>query len=169
MYNTGDKVLHPLHGAGIIEGIETKKVLVKTMKFYIFNPADISLEKIYIPMNNAENIGVRYLVEEEMLNLVEDYLKDPYDLHIEEPWKSQFKKQESLVNSGNIMEVAKAFKFLFYKSLKKKLGEMDKWLFRKARDIMASEMHLVRNLTIKECTDYLTDIVNSSVSTADAA
>ncbi|MCK9223843.1 MAG: hypothetical protein M0R46_00455 [Candidatus Muirbacterium halophilum] len=163
MYITGDKVLHPLHGAGIIEGIEAKKVLVKTMKFYIFNPADISVEKIYIPVNNADNIGIRYLVEDKMLKLVEDYLKDPYDLIIDEPWKSQFKKQETLVNSGNIMEVAKAFKFLFYKSLKKKLGEMDKWLFRKARDIISSEMHLVRNITIEKCSEFIIEIVNSSV------
>lgn len=169
MFITGDKVLHPLHGAGIIEGLESKKVLVKIKKFYIFNPADISLEKIYVPVDMAEKIGLRYLVAEQTLVLMEEYLKDPYDLHIEEPWKSQFKKQEALVNSGSIMEVAKAYKFLFYKSLRKKLGEMDKWLYRKARDIISSEIHLIRNIPIKDCKDILMEIVTSSVRTADAA
>ena len=37
MFNIGDKVVYPMHGAGIIEGIEEKEILGEKRKYYIKN------------------------------------------------------------------------------------------------------------------------------------
>ena len=35
MFNIGDKVVYPMHGAGIIESIEEKEILGNKQKYYI--------------------------------------------------------------------------------------------------------------------------------------
>ena len=35
MFNVGDKVVYPMHGAGTIEGIEKKEVLGEEQDYYI--------------------------------------------------------------------------------------------------------------------------------------
>ena len=37
MYDIGDKVIYPIHGAGIIEEIEDKMILGEIRKYYILN------------------------------------------------------------------------------------------------------------------------------------
>ncbi|MFW5782722.1 MAG: CarD family transcriptional regulator [Candidatus Muiribacteriaceae bacterium] len=164
MFNIGETVLHPLHGAGVIEGIESKKILNRLAKFYIMSLPDSSLEKLFIPVDNAENLGVRYLIDEETIPEIETFLKEKYTLHINDKWKMQFKKQETKVNSGNIMQVAEAYKFLFHKSLMKKLGALDKWLLKKARDIIASEMTFVKNMRFDEAQNMIKGWVENSIS-----
>ena len=35
MFTVGDKIVYPMHGAGIIEKVEEKKILGETRKYYI--------------------------------------------------------------------------------------------------------------------------------------
>jgi len=37
MFRIGDKILHPLHGVGVIEGIADQEVLGKDHKYYMVN------------------------------------------------------------------------------------------------------------------------------------
>ena len=63
MFNIGDKVVYPMHGAGIIEGIEEKSVLGEKQNYYIIKmPGEV---KVMVPTAKAEGIGVRDVISEE--------------------------------------------------------------------------------------------------------
>ena len=49
MFNIGDKVVYPNHGAGTIVGIETKNILGKENKYYIMK----------LPIGEDEATGTR--------------------------------------------------------------------------------------------------------------
>ena len=56
MYDIGDKVVYPMHGAGIIEEIEDKMILGEIRKYYILNSKvfiGYSTEKFKIEAQNA--------------------------------------------------------------------------------------------------------------------
>ena len=36
MFQVGDKVVHPMHGAGVIDSIAREKISGKAMDFYVF-------------------------------------------------------------------------------------------------------------------------------------
>ena len=36
MFQVGDKVVHPMHGAGVIDSIVREKISGKAMDFYVF-------------------------------------------------------------------------------------------------------------------------------------
>ncbi|MGM0607667.1 MAG: CarD family transcriptional regulator [Candidatus Muiribacteriota bacterium] len=143
MFKVGDIVAHPLHGAGIIDGLETKKVLSRLNKFFILNLIDPAMDKLFIPVNMAQNSGLRYIGNLEIVGEVEEFLKEKFVLEIKNGWKEQFKNQEKKVNSGDLLMVAEAYKFLFHKNMRKKLGATDRGLMKKALHILSSELHFI--------------------------
>ena len=63
MFNIGDKVVYPMHGAGTIEGIEEKDILGEKQAYYIIKmPGEV---KVMVPTSKAEEIGVRNIINKE--------------------------------------------------------------------------------------------------------
>jgi CarD family transcriptional regulator len=64
MFNIGDKVVYPMHGAGVIEAIEEKEILGEKQKYYVMR-MPIGDMKVMIPLKNIKDIGVRQVVGDE--------------------------------------------------------------------------------------------------------
>ena len=63
MFNIGDKVVYPLHGAGVIESIEEKSILDEKQSYYIIKmPGEV---KVMVPTVKAEDIGVRNIIDKD--------------------------------------------------------------------------------------------------------
>lgn len=58
MFQVGDKVVHPMHGAGVINSIVREKISGKAMDFYVFK-MPISGLTLKIPTENSTAIGIR--------------------------------------------------------------------------------------------------------------
>ncbi len=63
MFKVGDKVVYPMHGAGVIEGIEEKEILGKSQRYYILRLPTKNM-KVMLPTDNVENLGLRDVVSE---------------------------------------------------------------------------------------------------------
>lgn len=48
MYNIGDKIVYPMHGAGVIESIEEKEILGNKQSYYVVK-IPIGEMKVLIP------------------------------------------------------------------------------------------------------------------------
>ena len=75
MFEIGDKVVYPMHGAGIIEDIEIKDILGEDRKYYILN-LPLREMKVMIPVDNTNKLGLRPVVGEEKLDQVVTLLRD---------------------------------------------------------------------------------------------
>lgn len=58
MFKIGDKVVYPMHGAGIIEAIEEKEVLGKKRQYYIMR-MPIGNMKVMVPLDSVQQIGLQ--------------------------------------------------------------------------------------------------------------
>ena len=56
MFEVGDKVVYPMHGAGVIEKIEKKKILDDEREYYMMK-IPFGDMNVMIPVDNSENIG----------------------------------------------------------------------------------------------------------------
>ena len=57
MFNIGDKIVYPMHGAGTIDSIEEKDILGERQAYYISKmPGE---GKVMIPTDKAETVGGR--------------------------------------------------------------------------------------------------------------
>ena len=74
MFNVGDKVVYPMHGAGIIESIEEREVLGEKHQYYVMH-LPVGNMKLFIPLNNVENLGLRQVISPAMVKDVLEVLK----------------------------------------------------------------------------------------------
>ena len=65
MFNVGDKIVYPMHGAGTIDSIEEKNILGEKHNYYIIKmPGEV---KVMVPTDKAEEVGVRKLLVKKRL------------------------------------------------------------------------------------------------------
>ena len=58
MFDVGDKVVHPAHGAGQVTGVKREELLDQYHRYYIIDLA-VDDRTLMIPVSNAEEIGLR--------------------------------------------------------------------------------------------------------------
>ena len=73
MYNVGDKIVYPMHGAGVIEKIEVKEILGEQRQYYILNTPHGGM-KVMIPVDKSDQIGVREIIDESKVQELLDVL-----------------------------------------------------------------------------------------------
>ena len=61
MFTIGDKVAYPMHGAGVIEGIEEQTILGTPRRYYVLRLSHSDM-KVMVPVENSQQVGVRYIV-----------------------------------------------------------------------------------------------------------
>ena len=75
MFKIGDKIVYPMHGAGVIESIEEKEILGEMQKYYVLK-MPIGDMKVMIPTRNVDDIGIREVIGMEEVDKVFAILKD---------------------------------------------------------------------------------------------
>ena len=88
MFEIGDKVVYPMHGAGIIEGIEVKEILGEKQQYYILHFPMGSM-KVMIPTKNVEDVGVRGNPDTD-INKVIKVLSD-YNSSVQDNWNKRYR------------------------------------------------------------------------------
>ena len=61
MFKIGDYIAHPMHGAGVIESIVTKKINGSQRDYYVLK-LPVGDMVVMVPVSGCENIGVRSII-----------------------------------------------------------------------------------------------------------
>ena len=64
MFNIGEFVVHPMHGAGVIDAIVQERIAGSTQDYYVFKMPSAGL-MLKIPTSNSQAIGIRSLITPE--------------------------------------------------------------------------------------------------------
>ena len=103
MYNVGDKIVYPMHGAGIIESIEEKEILGNKQNYYVVK-IPIGEMRVLIPTENVENIGIREIISEKDADKVFEMLGSKSKIS-NDSWNKRYRENMDKIKSGNIYEV----------------------------------------------------------------
>ncbi|WP_050614970.1 CarD family transcriptional regulator [Bacillus testis] len=145
MFQVGDKVVYPIHGAGIIEAIEDKEILGEHRQYYIIQ---LSLNDLQImcPLGNEEKLGLRPVTDAEtMKTLLDRCRKGETDRLL--PSKQRIKVNSEKLKTGNIREAAEVVRDLTRMQEEKPLNSSEKQMLNKARGILLSELKLVNGIS----------------------
>lgn len=157
MFKIGDKVVYPMHGAGVIEGIEEKELLGETKKFYILK-LPIRNMKVMLPIDNAENLGVRKVVDINAFGQVMDILAQDKSI-MPDNWNRRYRSNLELVKTGDIFEVATVVRNLEILDREKGLSTGERKMLNNSKQILVSELILSKDL--KE--DEVVTLVNATI------
>lgn len=144
MFNIGDKVVYPMHGAGVIESIEEKEVLGERRKYYILR-LPVGDMKVMIPISNCKGVGLRSVVTRDEVQKVFKILKGQGST-MSTNWNRRYRANLDKIKSGNIYEVAEVVRNLIQRDKEKGLSSGEKKMLENARQILISELVLATEM-----------------------
>ena len=145
MFNIGDKVVYPMHGAGVIEAIEEKEVIGQKQKYYIMK-LPIGEMKVMVPMDNVEEVGLREIIDDDGISRVVEVLKGDKS-KMSTNWNRRYRANMEKIRSGDIFEVAEVVRNLAIRDAEKGLSTGERKMLDNARQILISELVLAQDST----------------------
>lgn len=141
MFCVGDKVAHPMHGAGVIDRIVTESVAGAVQDYYVFCMPVGGLV-LKIPTAASAAIGLRNILDPIHAAKL---LADLAALEVEKftgSWNQRYRENMQRLKSGDLYEVARVMKGLLSRENEKGLSTGERKMLRTAKQILISEMAL---------------------------
>jgi CarD family transcriptional regulator len=156
MFEVGDKIVYPNHGAGTIIDIEQKEILGEKKQYYIMK-LPIGDMKVMIPKDNVEEIGLRNVVDSNMVSKVYQVLKGDQS-EMSQNWNRRFRANTEKIKTGDIFEVAEVVRNLTIRDIVKGLSTGEKKMLNNSRQILISELVLAEGKDEKEVEEKINTI-----------
>jgi len=158
MFVIGDRIVYPMHGAGVIEQIEEKLILGESRRYYILRVPCGDM-KIMIPIESSKEIGVRGIISVEQVTEVIGVLS-AQSTEMSNNWNRRYRENMEKLKTGDIYNVAEVVRNLMRTDKEKKLSTGEKKMLSNAKQILISEIILVKEIDH----DTAEKIINSTVS-----
>ncbi len=153
MFSVGDKIVHPLHGAGVVCGVSEKEINGNTELYYSLEFILDSVH-IFLPVTMCETNGIRPPCSPEQAREILELLPQ-MQAEEESGWNRRYRDNMLHIRSGNLAEVAQAAKNLWHRDQTHGLSAGEKRMLQSARKILFSELSLVLQCDPKQIEQYL--------------
>lgn len=141
MFRIGDKVAHPMHGAGVIDGIVTEKIGASAQDYYVFKMQMGGLV-LKIPVATSHTIGLRSVVGvSEAMELLQSI--SAMEVDMTSNWNVRYRENMQRIKSGDLYEVARVIKGLARRDSERGLSNGERKMLHTAKQILISEIVLV--------------------------
>lgn len=140
MYAVGDKVVHPMHGAGVIEDIREIEIVGKKRKYYAVRFAMGSMVT-NVPIENCKNIGIRDVIDKNEAKKVLEYFRK-LPVTDDSNWNKRQRENMLRIKSGDIYQVLGVLKELMFREKTKGLSTSERKTLGSAKQIAISELVL---------------------------
>lgn len=148
MFQIGDKIVHPMHGAGIVESIVTKKVNGVVRDYYTLK-LPVRAMLVMIPVESSQEIGVRPVVDSEFAARVLDAIPS-IEVNMTQNWNRRYRENMERLKSGNLFEVARVVKGLSLRDKNHGLSTGERKMLHSAKQILISEIVLSRSCSYED-------------------
>lgn len=153
MFRKGDTVVHPEHGAAVIEDLRERDFLGERKKYLVLRLAygDLTL---MVPVDNTEEVGLREVVSKQEVKKVLEVLRQD-ETKMAANWSRRFKNNIEKLRSGDIFQVAEVVRNLSIREKSKGLSAGEKRMLAKARQILVSELVFATGGTEQKAEDLI--------------
>jgi CarD family transcriptional regulator len=146
MFQTGDAVVYPIHGAGIVTGIRELNAQEDIDRYYDIKLLGQVDTNLLIPVSKAESRGLRpAITDEELQNVWEVLTGDPEKLP--KNHRSRHKQVREKINTGDIVQIAEAVRDLAWRRRTEDgLTQRGRRIYKKGMSLLASEIAATTNV-----------------------
>ncbi len=153
MYVVGDKVVHPMHGAGVIDRIVTEKVDGVSREYYVFKMPMNGLV-LKIPTKNADQIGIRPVDDRARIDVILIELPQ-LQFTMSSNWNQRYRENMAFLRSGDVMKVAGVIKGLIGRDHRRGLSTGEQKMLHTAKQILISEISLVEEMEYTDVEQHM--------------
>lgn len=148
MFSVGEKIVYPMHGAGIIDAVETKQVAGKTVDYYKVKITNGNI-MLMIPVENTSAVQLRPIISVSQANsVIENFGKNIEECDI--PWNKRYKINIDLLKTGDIEKVASVLCELITREKQHGLSTSDRKMFILTKNIFCSELSTVLDIPLAD-------------------
>lgn len=167
MYEVGDKVVHPAHGAGVISAVEEKDVHDDFSRYYVIDLAAQEM-RLMVPVRMAEEIGLRPVANAKETDEVFQILGSEA-----EALPDGFKERQAAIGSrlkeGDPESLARVVRDMAARSREKQYSPTEARLYDQARNMLSGEMALSLDEDVDATLERIDEVVVAAAEAAEAA
>jgi len=158
LYDVGDKVVYPHHGAGTVVKKEQREVLGQKREYLTIQILHNDMT-VNVPCENAEKVGLRKVIDERTVEKVLKALTGTGTV-MPKNWNRRFKHNRDKMKTGDIFELAEVVRNLSLRDHEKGLSPGEKQMFVKAKKILASELMYAKQMDEDEAAVWLDEVLS---------
>ena len=147
-FQIGDKVVHPMYGAGVLESVVQKKVDGVVREYYIMKLPKRSMV-VMIPTEGSEEIGVRPIMNQDQAGQLLAAIPG-IQVEMTTNWNHRYRENLERLKSGDLLEVARVIKGLTMRESKRGLSTGERKMLHSAKQILISELVLSQNTSYED-------------------
>ena len=158
MFEVGDHVVYPHHGAATVERRETKEAFGQQREYLVLRMADGELT-LMVPTDSTDRVGLRAVINEEEIEEVFLVLGKK-EVRMPTNWSRRFKNHSEKLRSGDIYQLAEVVRNLSVRDQEKGLSHGEKRMLIRARQILVSELTVALRVDEETAGQRLTDVLS---------
>jgi CarD family transcriptional regulator len=167
MFECGDNVVYPHHGAGKVLKKERRKMFGEEREYLTIKILHNDMT-VMVPCENAHLAGLRRVIDEETVKKVLAVLQDEIS-EMPKNWNRRFKHNRDKIKTGDIYELAEVVRNLAIREHHKGLSTGEKQMFTRAKKILASELMYALDKNEDDAEQHLDDLLAESAGAKVAA
>ena len=153
MYKIGDQIAHPLHGAGTISAIESRRINGTNRDYYLMH-IPVGDMTVMIPTETCTIIGIRPVIDAERAEAILDSIPE-IEVSDNSNWNKRYRENMLRIRSGDLLEVAAVIKSLVYRDNERGLSTGERKMLHSAKQIFISELVIAQNIAYEEAESRL--------------
>lgn len=167
IFEVGETVVYPHHGAATITAVTTRTVKGEEKKYITLDMhgSDLVVE---LPVDNAELVGVRDVIDDAGVEAVYAVLRGEAEEEVSN-WSRRFKANTEKMGSGDVYRVSEVVRDLWRRDQRAVLSAGEKRMLVKSRQIVVSELSLALGADEDAAIAALDDVLASSLPEPAAA
>ena len=159
MFDVGDKVVYPHHGAGTVVQKETKNILGEDREYLTIRILH-NYMTVMVPSDSVDKAGLRKVIGEDTVEEVLGVIEGG-GTKMPKNWNRRFKHNRDKMKTGDIFELAEVVRNLSIREGDKGLSTGEKQMFGKAKKILTSELMYAKDMSEEDADAYLEDMLAS--------
>lgn len=140
MFEIGDKVSYPMHGAGVISDIDKKELLGEVKEYYTIK-IPVGDVKVSVPVENAKRLGLRFVIDKSEMDKIFETLKAERTKS-NANWSKRHRNNFEKLKTGNILDVCEVVRDLTLLSKERNLSGGDRRMLTNSMNLLLSELIL---------------------------
>ena len=161
MFDVGDKVVYPHHGAGTVLAKEVHEIRGERREYLTIEILQPPMT-VMVPVDNAETAGLRPVINERAVNEVLSVLvADGSEMPAQ--WNQRFKRNQEKLRSGDILELAEVVRNLERRQQDARLSPGEMQMLERARRVLVSELMYARHVDEEAASQLIDDALTGKL------
>jgi CarD family transcriptional regulator len=161
MFQVGQLAVYPAHGVGRIESVQEREVSGTPSEFYVMRLIDTDMI-IMIPTNNARNIGLRDVIDNQAVSQVYDILRSRPGRLNNQTWNRRYRDYMDKIKTGSPFRVAEVLRDLTLLKSEKDLSFGERKMLDTAKNLLIKELSLVNEKEETEIEAHLQELLGNA-------